>query len=74
MKNQLCFSLKVRSGARTPVYVSCDPLCVNDDEIAVGCVKIRATALANHVAESVIRYLGSQTSGDAESSQTATNK
>jgi hypothetical protein len=60
MKNQLCFSVKVRSGARTPVYVACDPLCVNDDEIAVGCRRFRATAIANHIGQSVINYLESQ--------------
>jgi hypothetical protein len=58
MKNQLCFTLKVRAGARTPVYVSCDPLCVNDDTINVdGHKLVRATEIANRVAESVCNYL-----------------
>lgn len=58
MKNQLCFNVKLRSGARTPTHVSCDPLCVNDDEIAIeGVKKIKATEIANHLSKSLIDFL-----------------
>lgn len=60
MKNQLCFSLKVRSGIRTPVYVICEPLVKENEEILVGERRIKATEIANHVTKSVIDFLETQ--------------
>jgi hypothetical protein len=49
MVNQLCFTVKIRSGARTPLEVVCDPLCVNDNVIAVKEGSISASAIAEFI-------------------------
>lgn len=58
MKNQLCFTLKVRSGARTEPYIVCDPLCVNDDEILINGKKVSASTISKSVISFIVgRYV-----------------
>lgn len=58
MKNQLCFTLKVRSGARTEPYIICDPLCVNDDEILINGKKVSASTISKSVISFIVgRYV-----------------
>lgn len=74
MKNQICFSLKIRSGARTPLYISCDPLCVNDNEISIGCKKVSASTISKVVISSIIRYFNTSANTASSSASQIASK
>ncbi len=58
MKNQLCFTLKVRGGARTPIEVSCDMLCVNNDSINLHGNEVSAASISLLVVDTLKREIG----------------
>ena len=59
-KNQLCFTLKVRSGARTPLEVCCEQKSVNDNHILNNGFKHRASSIAYQVEQTIKRRFGAQ--------------
>lgn len=58
MKNQLCFTLKVRSGARTPIELSCDMLCVNNESINIHGHEVSAASISLLVVDTLKREFG----------------
>jgi hypothetical protein len=73
LKNQLCFTLKVRSGARTPLEITCDPLQVNDCSVKHNGFAVSASTISRYVIRHVQGLFGSQNKEAAEAVKTSHN-
>jgi len=73
LKNQLCFTLKIRSGTRTPFEVTCDPLSVNDQKLKHRGFLVSASTISRLVTRWVSNWFREQNKEISEAVQTSNN-